>query len=192
MQSEESEIVAQFLTPYSPCQNEPDGSELGLRHPYMFWSDNTTSSYYCNGNSTSSNMYCWTQGESNNSSSGSNYFASQLDYENYYLDEPNVSLEMNTIPAPMDFNLVEQQHKNKSIHLVPNPSLGEQTVNEGNSDENENSCPSETESSTKRKFVGKFDGPSETIQKKTRALTPVSYLIPSISNIQYLKVLLRF
>jgi hypothetical protein len=177
IQSEESEIVAQFLTPYPPYQNEPDGSDLGLRQPYMFWSDNMTNSYCCNGNSTSSNMYCWSQGESNNSSGSSNYFASQPDYENYYLNEPNVSLEMNTIPAPMDFNLVEQQHKNKSIHLVPNPSFGEQAVNEVYS-KNENSCPSESESSAKRKFAGKFDGPGTAVRKKTRAWTPVSYLTP--------------
>lgn len=175
MQSEESEIVAQFLTPYPPYQNEPDGSDLGLKQPSMFWSDNTTNSYICNGNSNSSNMYYWSQGESNNSSSSSNYFASQPDYENYYLNEPNVALEMNTIPAPTDFNLVEEQHKNKSIHLVPNPSFGEQVVTEENSDENENSCPSESDSSAKRKFLGKLDSQSEAVKKKARASTPVSY-----------------
>ncbi|XP_078179805.1 uncharacterized protein LOC144573898 [Carex rostrata] len=163
MQSEESEIVAQFLTPYPPYQNEPDGSDLGLRQPSMFWSDNTNSS----------NMYYWSQGESNNSSSSSNYFASQPDYENYYLNEPNVALEMNTIPAPTDFNLVEEQHKNKSIHLVPNPSFGEQVVNDENSDENENSCPSESDSSAKRKFLGKLDGQSEAVKKKARASTHI-------------------
>ncbi|KAJ4812509.1 basic helix-loop-helix (bHLH) DNA-binding superfamily protein [Rhynchospora pubera] len=173
MQNEESEIVAQFLTPYPPYQNEPEGNDLGLRPPSMFWSDNTANSYYCNGNSTNSNMYYWSQGESNNSSTSSNYFASQPEYENYYLNEPNVALEMNTIPAPVDFNLVEEQHKNKSIHLVPNPSFaGHFDVNNENSDENENLSPSESDSGAKRKFLGKFDGSDEAVKKKARALTP--------------------
>ncbi|KAJ3669849.1 hypothetical protein LUZ60_010173 [Juncus effusus] len=171
MQNEESEIVAQFLTPYPPYQNEQDNQDLGLSRPSsMFWSDQQTSSYYLNGSSNNLNIYGWSQGNSNNSSSSSNYLAPHPDnYENYYLNEPNVALEMNTISASVDINLVDEQNKIKSIHLVPNPNFGDQVMNEENCDENENLSPNESDSSVKRKSLGKCDG----VKKKARSSTQV-------------------
>lgn len=187
--AEESEIVAQFISTY-PFQNEQDHRDLGFGAPPMYWPDhhNASNSYYCNGNANP-NLHYWSQGDSNSSSVSTStgtccYFVPHSDYESYYLNTNSSS--------PMIFNLVEEQRKNRSLQVVPNPSLREQTgVNEETSsddhgDSSMNIGLSDQITHPKRKFLSnrndkvvdqsKFENPIESTKKKSKASTKVSDL----------------
>ncbi|XP_072952293.1 uncharacterized protein [Typha angustifolia] len=120
--ADDSEIVTQLFDMY-PFQSEQDHQDLGFGASSMFWSDNA------NGNS---NVYFWSQGDSNSSFSTStsnpSYFLPHSDYQSYYLNESNAAIGISTTgSAPMDFSLVEEQHENNvSVHVAPYSAFSDQ------------------------------------------------------------------
>ncbi|XP_072958133.1 uncharacterized protein [Typha angustifolia] len=132
--------MVHFLGTY-PFQSEQDHQDLCLATPSFFWSDQAANS----------NVYNWSQGDGSNSGSSisssttteSFIVPPPLPYEScYYLNEANPPFGINTYSAPLEFSLMNNQRKDPSISVVPNPSFGDlNCVNdETSSDDREDSC----------------------------------------------------
>ncbi|XP_072987959.1 uncharacterized protein [Typha latifolia] len=192
MPSEEPDIMVHFLGTY-PFQSEQDHQDLGLATPSFFWSDQAANSYYYSDNANS-NVYNWSQGDGSSSgisisssTTTDSFIVPPPPYEScYYLNDANPPFGINTYSAPLEFSLMNDQRKDPSISVVPNPSFGDlNCVNdETSSDDREDSClnlsecapPKRKSNVSKEENVvehDKLDTPAQSSKKKARSSAQV-------------------